>query len=82
MFHCSYFYNLYPFQNITQKENINRASGFHGIVGIWSNWIIVNGTITGMLYSKGERCGMVDRQAKVCMYAYVRNICQGLHKTS
>ena len=80
VFHFSYFYNLCPFQNITQKENTNRVSGFHGIVEIWSDWIIVNGTITGMLYSKGERCGMVDQQAKIrtCIYAYARNICQGL----
>ena len=43
----SYFYNLCPFQNITQKEDTNRISGFHGIVGIWSDWIVENGTFTG-----------------------------------
>ena len=65
LMHCSYFYNLCPFQNITQKEDTSRPTGFHGIVGMWSDWIVENGTLTGMLYSKGETCGMVDRQAKV-----------------
>jgi len=57
---CSYIYNLCPFRNVTQKEVTDKASGFHGIVGIWSDWIVENGTFIGMLYSKGERCGLVD----------------------
>ena len=40
-------------------------SGYHGILGIWSDWIIENDTFAGMVYSKGEKCGLMDRQARV-----------------
>jgi len=64
----SYIYNLCPFQNITQKEDTTRISGFHGVLGIWSDWIIENDTFAGIVYSKGEKCGLIDRQAKVQIY--------------
>ena len=32
---------------------------------VWSEWIIENDTFTGMLYTVGEQCGSVDRQAQV-----------------
>jgi len=64
----SYVYNLCPFQNITQKEDTTRISGYHGVLGIWSDWIIENDTFAGMIYSKGEKCGLIDRQAKVQIF--------------
>ena len=32
---------------------------------VWNEWIIENDTFTGMLYTVGEQCGSVDRQAQV-----------------
>lgn len=62
----SYKYELCPFFNITQHEQTWRWNAFHGILGIWKEWSIVNNTFEAMVMSDGDQCpGNLRRESKI-----------------
>ncbi|CAM1154105.1 GNPTG (predicted) [Pycnogonum litorale] len=61
-----YHYVFCPFDNVTQDEESNRWNPYHGILGIWQEWIIVNNAFESMVMSNGDSCsGSVERSVKV-----------------
>jgi hypothetical protein len=51
-----YFYQLCPFQNVTQKEVASHRHRFWGLLGIWGRWRTVDGTVVSMTYNDGTPC--------------------------
>ncbi|XP_073070512.1 N-acetylglucosamine-1-phosphotransferase subunit gamma isoform X2 [Manis javanica] len=60
-----YKYELCPFHNVTQHEQTFRWNAYSGILGIWHEWEITNGTFTGMWMRDGDSCRSQSRQSKV-----------------
>jgi len=60
-----YVYKVCMFNNITQTETENKCLSFSGILGIWKDWEINNDTFTSLVFSDGDKCGEVHREAKV-----------------
>ncbi|XP_064402305.1 N-acetylglucosamine-1-phosphotransferase subunit gamma-like [Halichondria panicea] len=67
-----YEYTVCPFQNVTQKEERSSWNSFHGVLGVWHEWIIENDTLIGMHFTVGERCGLSDRESKVMLNCSTR----------
>ncbi|XP_037363722.1 N-acetylglucosamine-1-phosphotransferase subunit gamma isoform X2 [Talpa occidentalis] len=61
----TYKYELCPFHNVTQHEQTFRWNAYSGILGVWHEWEITNGTFTGMWMREGDSCHARSRQSKV-----------------
>ncbi|OQV25299.1 putative N-acetylglucosamine-1-phosphotransferase subunit gamma [Hypsibius exemplaris] len=56
---ANFQYKLCPFQNITQKETVYSLgrSKFHGILGVWHDWIVQDFRFSGWKMLHGDDCG-------------------------
>ncbi|XP_057311446.1 N-acetylglucosamine-1-phosphotransferase subunit gamma-like isoform X2 [Hydractinia symbiolongicarpus] len=70
----TYKYEFCPYHNVTQREQTYRWNAFHGVLGIWKEWKIMNGTFSTMHMVKGEVCsGVLDREIQVTLRCGKRN---------
>jgi len=60
-----YMYTFCPFHNVTQNELSNRWNGYHGVLGVWQEWKIVNNTFSSMLMLEGDKCGELFRSVEI-----------------
>lgn len=61
----NYSYEVCHFSNITQQETSLRWNPYHGILGVYQEWEIVNNTFVAMQYREGDRCGTSYRRVRV-----------------
>ncbi|XP_011407427.2 PREDICTED: N-acetylglucosamine-1-phosphotransferase subunit gamma-like [Amphimedon queenslandica] len=61
----NYAYDVCPFFNVTQKEETGMWNRFHGVLGVWREWVIEGDRFVGMRFALGEKCGRTDREAKI-----------------
>jgi N-acetylglucosamine-1-phosphate transferase gamma subunit len=52
-----YKYELCPFANATQHEQVLRWNAYSGVLGVWQEWNIENNTFTAMMMQNGDTCG-------------------------
>ena len=71
--HDEYRYQLCPFRNVTQHEVSSRWNAYSGVLGVWKDWSIVNGSFAALRYHKGERCGSLERSCEVQLRCGDRN---------
>lgn len=60
-----YEYEFCPFSNVTQREVGSVWNSFHGILGVWQEWKIVDNHFSAMHMSMGEQCGVHPREIDV-----------------
>jgi len=52
-----YRYELCPFDNVTQEELTLRWNTYHGVLGVWRDWSIINHSFGAMNMEDGDSCG-------------------------